>query len=224
MVDGAGLFVGWYDADPDFLPGFNQWHSSEHMPERNRLPGFVSAQRYRSLTRENAYCVLYRTEVPEVFVSEPYLEVLNNPTSWTQRMMPGLLNLNRTLCKVVCSSGQPGCGGHLSTARPAHSDVDGSLDICLLERRFADIEGEMQGLARLELAVVDQVATTTNTNERALRKSMDDNSDWVILVEGYAGETCCSELMTSVLKSLRMSVVDEAGLEIDHFRLDHAIF
>lgn len=224
MSDRSGLFIGWYEVDPGFLPEINQWHSVEHMPERFHLPGFVAAQRFRHLDRDNAYCVLYRTDGPEVFVSEAYLEVLNNPTPWTKRMMAGMLNVNRTLCRVELSIGQSGCGGYLATARPRRRGDMPAIDGAKLSQDLAGLLAQMPGFVRMEFAVADHKATGTETNEKKFRKKPDDMADWVLVVEGFPNADVCSEVLELALQGLQASGLVVADIETGFYRLDHAVF
>jgi hypothetical protein len=42
-----GLMVFWADIDADYLPRFQEWHNTEHIPERISIPGFNVGRRYR---------------------------------------------------------------------------------------------------------------------------------------------------------------------------------
>jgi hypothetical protein len=183
MMGGLGLFVGWYDTDPAFQPELDRWHSEEHMPERIALPGFRTGQRYKSGSEDWQYCVIYRTADIQTFISESYLNILNKPTQWTRAMMPGVRNLNRSLCSVVRDTGG-GFGGLLYTVRfsPAR-ESDNTLqwiDEIVIPGALAE-----PGIVRVTLAVADATISRTRTNEQVLRSQPDAVSDWVLLIEGY---------------------------------------
>lgn len=184
MTTARGLFVAWYDSDPSFQPELDQWHSREHMSERVALPGFRTGQRYNSLDRQWRYCVLYRADEVRTFISAPYLQVLNNPTEWTRRMMPGIRNLNRSLCTIIRDAGA-GFGSILCTIQfappSAGSEFVGWVDETAIPAVLAE-----PGAVRLTLAVADKAISQTRTEEQALRTQPDMVSDWILLVESYA--------------------------------------
>jgi hypothetical protein len=188
MTTGQGLFVAWYDTDPLFQPELDRWHSKEHMLERVVLPGFRTGQRYTSLDEQWRYCVLYRADDVRTFVSEPYLQVLNNPTEWTRKMMPGIRNLNRSLCSIIRDAGA-GFGNVLHTIQfspspTAQSDFLNWIDDAAIPAVLAE-----PGAVRLTLAVADRAISQTKTKEQTLRAQPDVVSDWVLLVESYAEST-----------------------------------
>jgi hypothetical protein len=185
MTTGQGLFVAWYDTDPSFQPELDRWHSKEHMLERVVLPGFRTGQRYTSLDEQWRYCVLYRADDVRTFVSKPYLQVLNNPTEWTRKMMPGIRNLNRSLCSIILDAGV-GFGNILHTIQfspstTAVSDFLNWIDDAAIPEVLAE-----PGAVRLTLAIADRAVSQTKTKEQTLRAQPDMVSDWVLLVEGYA--------------------------------------
>lgn len=181
---GKGVFVAWFDADSAYEPEFDHWHSLEHMPERVALPGFRSGQRYVALSDAPRFCVIYQTDDLATLVSEPYLRVLNNPTPWTQRMMPAISGLNRTLCTVSASLGA-GFGAYLLTLQLApHPGQDDGLRSWLAEAALPEL-AKRPGLTAAHLLRGDRAASATRTKEKEMRGQPDAIADWVVLVEGY---------------------------------------
>jgi hypothetical protein len=199
MTAGEGLFVGWYDTDPTFQPELDCWHSQEHMPERVDLPGFLTGQRYTALDKNSRYCVLYRAVDVQTFVSGPYLNVLNNPTDWTRRMMRGIRNLNRSLCSAVRDSGA-GFGRTLHTIQfSPDSNSEAKLISWLDEAVTSQVLAE-RGAVRLSLAIADRAISQTKTAEQDLREGHDTVSDWILLFESYLdapGDTVWTEGLLS---------------------------
>jgi hypothetical protein len=77
---------------------WNRWYDCEHIPKRLKIPGFISARRYKAV--ENEYNILIRTGPPDeiqecprryitfyelshldVLSSQPYLELLHREAS-----------------------------------------------------------------------------------------------------------------------------------------------
>lgn len=120
---GRGALVNWGGVIASGEKDYNAWHSLEHMPERLSVPGFRRGRRAVAIdgTPETLkYFMMYEAVDAEVFVSEPYLERLDNPTPWTQRILSIYLAPSRTVCRVVESCGC-GTGGYLATLQWATS-------------------------------------------------------------------------------------------------------
>jgi hypothetical protein len=181
---GKGVFVAWFDADSTYEPKFGHWHSLEHMPERVVLRGFRSGQRYIALSDSPKFCVIYQTDDLATLVSEPYLQILNNPTPWTQRMMPAIQGLNRTLCTVSASFGM-GFGAYLLTLQLApRPGRDDDLRSWLTDSVLPEL-AKRPGLTGAHLLQGDREASQIRTKEKEMRRDSDAIADWVILVEGY---------------------------------------
>ncbi len=199
MTKGNGIFVAWYDADPAYQPGLDQWHSVEHMPERVGLSGFLTGQRYVSVADPAHYCVIYRVDAVETLVSAPYLQVLNNPTALTRRMMPGIRNLNRSLCSVVRDVGD-GFGRALLTLQFSPEQEASALESWLINDAFGAMADE-PGIVRLTLAVADKAISGVGSGEKMLRAQPDavsrtgscwsKGADDTGTIEGFAHGSRC---------------------------------
>jgi len=113
---GQGALVIWRsvtsEADEDAL----RWHNTEHMAERCAVPGFLRGRRYVSVAPPKQYLDFYETETSETIRSEPYLARLNNPTPWTQRVLPHFRGTFRVGCRVLVSTSR-GLAGVMATLR-----------------------------------------------------------------------------------------------------------
>ena len=96
--------VLFYDIDGD-TADHDDWHSSEHFHERLSVPGFLRATRWVATAGAPRYMVTYEVSDADVATSQGYLDRLNNPTSWTNEMMPRFRGMTRGFCSVVASSG-----------------------------------------------------------------------------------------------------------------------
>lgn len=84
---GKGLLLVLADPSPVIEEEFNDWYDTEHLPEREALPGFETARRYRSIGDGPAYLAVYDLEALSVLESEPYLAVSGaNFSPWTRRV------------------------------------------------------------------------------------------------------------------------------------------
>jgi hypothetical protein len=101
---GRAAVAMWWDIAAEMESEFEHWHSIEHMPERLSIPGFRRGTRWKS-NGGSSYFVLYEARSFVTISSGPYLERLNNPTPWSQKLVPQHRNMVRSLCRVRWSSG-----------------------------------------------------------------------------------------------------------------------
>ena len=94
---GRAAVAMWWDVAPEMKPEWEDWHTSEHMPERLAISGFRRGTRWVS---GDSYFVLYEVDRLATLTGEAYLERLNHPTPWSRKMMPHHRNMVRSLCRV----------------------------------------------------------------------------------------------------------------------------
>jgi hypothetical protein len=170
---GSAAVAMWWDVAPEVRVEWEHWHSSEHMPERLSIPGFLRGTRWAAESGEPSYFVLYETSNLQIITSGPYLERLNNPTPWSRRMMPHHRNMVRSLCEV-----RAGWGGGLPPVLATIRLSPGSelRDLPRNER-----------LTGAHLLVSVPMAGVPQTAEQKIRGG-DATADRVLLVGGYDRE------------------------------------
>jgi hypothetical protein len=95
----------------------DRWHTIEHMPERLGVPGFLRGRRYiNAVASDHSIFILYEAAHIETFRSPGLIARLNDPTEWSKRVQPGLLNFTRGPCQTLISLGE-GVGGAILTVR-----------------------------------------------------------------------------------------------------------
>src|SRR5262249_425834 len=103
------------------LPGYerelDRWHTIEHMPERLGGSGVLRGRRYmeRKVANQGMF-ILYEGAHIETFRSPGLLARLNDPTEWSKRVQPGLVNFIRGACQTLISLGD-GVGGAVIAMR-----------------------------------------------------------------------------------------------------------
>ena len=102
---GTAALAMWWQLTPGVRDEFEHWHSHEHFPERLALPGFRRASRWIDESGAERVFVLYELDDFAVLSSAPYLERLNAPTPWSQRLMPHHRQMVRGQCRVLASRG-----------------------------------------------------------------------------------------------------------------------
>ncbi len=158
---------------------YDDWYQSEHLPERSRVPGFLSAERWVDVHDPNVSVSVYDLESIAVLGSAAYRAVgYDNISPWTKRIVRLSERLLRFEGTQTVPGGAPspsGSGGLLVNAMnaaaegeadfnrwydeehiPALSAVPGTL----LARRFHATDTSRQWhLALYHLESPDVVAT-----------------------------------------------------------------
>jgi hypothetical protein len=89
----AALLVASMTPDPDAEAEFNDWYDNEHLANLSRVPGVISARRFRASDTESErkYLSLYHLQDLDVSRSDAWSTASN--TKWTERMRPRLRDL-----------------------------------------------------------------------------------------------------------------------------------
>lgn len=182
---GEGLLAVWMDIEPAAEDDFNLWYTHQHVPERVGVPGFARGRRYVAPERERLrYCAFYETQSLAVLGSDAYRARLNDPTDWTQRVMPSFRNMVRGACRTRASVGR-GIGGAIATVRldlAADGNGDGT-DAAALHKLAGEL-ARQTGVTGAHIAVRDRSIVGVQTKESALRTTPDATFDAVVLIEG----------------------------------------
>jgi hypothetical protein len=103
---GRAAMLLFFDIAEAAIAEHDDWHTHEHLPERLSIPGFLRGTRWVALRGgQPRYFVVYEVRDVEVLTSAPYLERLNNPTPWTQKVMPSYRGMTRGFCAVAARAG-----------------------------------------------------------------------------------------------------------------------
>ena len=183
---GRAAVAMWWDIAPERKAEWEDWHSHEHMPERLGIPGFLRGTRWTARSGASAYFVMYETAQLATITTGAYLERLNHPTPWSQKMMPLHRNMVRSLCRVRAS-----CGGGLAhavaTIRFSPSPQErGSLSKWLVADAMPELPAR-KGLSAAHLLQSQPMTGVPQTTEQRIRGA-DAVADWILLIGGYDAE------------------------------------
>lgn len=179
----SGLLAIWSTIASDSETDYMHWLTREHIFERVSVPGFRSGRVLkRRNSRPSEYMMLYELDNANVMSSAGYLERLNNPTPWTQRIMPSLEQFRRGGGSIVAHGGNPaGHGGYVAIAR---------FEDALPDRLSGEEGREMVNtLAKVDWAINVQVmsvkndATSIATQEKSMRRSAEGAFAGLLLME-----------------------------------------
>ena len=111
----GGMLTVWNDVDPGFEDRYEAWYQADHLRDRLRVPGFISARRHRRVLGEGReFFTFYSVETLEVLSSPAYIQRLFNLTDETRVVMPHFRRLVRAPCGVLLDVGD-GAGGFVGT-------------------------------------------------------------------------------------------------------------
>ena len=211
MIGSAAMLLS-FDVEAAAIEEHDRWHTHEHLPERLSIPGFLRGTRWTATQGGPRYMVVYEVESLETLASEPYLARLNNPTPWTQRMMPHYRGMSRGLCAVAGSFGE-GLGGAAALLRFA---TDGALHRWLLEEALPPLP-QATGLGAAHLLHGAQPAAMTN--EQRIRGA-DRGVRSALIITGY-DEAAVAASSTHIESGLRTRGATE--MSAARYRLGYSL-
>jgi hypothetical protein len=81
-----GLLLSCFDYSPVAEDEFHDWYDTEHIPERERVPGFLRCARWIAVDRPKASIATYDLASFDVLRSPGYLAIgYENNSPWTRR-------------------------------------------------------------------------------------------------------------------------------------------
>jgi hypothetical protein len=116
---------------PELEEAFNAWYDDEHIPLRMAVPGFLGAQRY-CRKEDGKYLAVYDMESAAILGTAAYLEVKDNPSDLTRRMLSSVSGFSRYI------------GNHIGTQRRDDIDGDG-MEAPVLYAVFFNVPEDRHG-------------------------------------------------------------------------------
>jgi|SRR5581483_377229 len=177
MHPGAMLAI-WSDIGREHETDYLHWLTREHTLERVSTPGFLGVRVFRAMREDvSRYFICYALESAGVVDSAPYVAKLNNPTPWSQRIMPLLRNFRRGGGPVRSRAGlgQAGFIAPLILDRACPPDV-GELAAGLVQSDW---------ITAVSILEIDRARTSVATREKSMRRQ-DELFAGLILVEGLS--------------------------------------
>lgn len=201
-----GLLAIWStiaaDAETDYL----HWLTREHIFERVSVPGFLSGRVYkRRDSQPSQYFILYELAEASVMSSPAYLARLNDPTPWTQRVMPRLMQFRRGGGTVDITGGHVGASGsHLAIAR-----FDGVLPDALTGSKGHQLAASLAELDRVinvQMMTVQTDATSIATREKSMRSSQEGEFSGLLIIQAL--DIAALERAVNRASELLMAVIE----------------
>jgi hypothetical protein len=174
-MQGNGFLAIWSDVSAAQETDYLHWLTREHTQERLGVQGFLAVRVFKALLEEvNRFLIVYELESEAALAGQPYLDRLNAPTPWSQRIMPILKNFARGGGRRMASAGG-GRGGIVAALRFAANDLPEASAVEALVGH--------DRIVAAHLLHTDAARTGIRTNEKGLRKD-DGSFDGLLLLEG----------------------------------------
>ena len=91
------VYIVTASVEPEWETDFNRWYDEEHVPALKKVPGVLSARRFRTDEGAPQYVALYHLTGPEVASSDAWKKAVETP--WTARIRPAFRNMLRLVLR-----------------------------------------------------------------------------------------------------------------------------
>src|SRR3982750_551781 len=100
-----GLLVAGFDYSPVHEDEFNDWYDTEHIPERQRVAGFINCERWIGAENPKIAIASYDLQTLDVLKSEAYRAIAGeNLSPWSKR----LTSRTKRVCRFEAEQSHPG--------------------------------------------------------------------------------------------------------------------
>lgn len=196
-MSNKGFLAIWCEIGAEDLADYRAWITKEHIADRTFLPGWNGARFCVDVTNERAHFFLYATENKDVFSAQPYLNVLNNPSPWTNRIMPKFGPFDRALGEQLFKLGN-GFGSYMMVSRIKD---ESSIDLADIKSKFAKFM-DMPDIVSVRLMKLDRSATDIKSQEKTMRKGAEGDFHYLLVIEAISekGGTNAQNHVAQILK------------------------
>ncbi len=208
----TGMIVIWNDIKEEMRDEFVQWHSSEHLPERVSIPGFISGQRWYGEHASPQYLTTYVTQNTGVLTSDAYIQRLNDPTPWTLKTVAAFRHTCRAAGEVMWEYGsKKGYGGHILAIRITELE-----DLTILTEYLNSLANSPEQcfaeLLRARLVLTTPTASQLPTAERAVRTGDQNEPHMVLLLESFSGEAPLRHALSKITAHIPKLMHSSTGI------------
>ena len=204
----------WNDYPATMAEEYEAWHTFEHVPERLTVAGMRAASRYVSAARKESYFTLYELESLEVIEQPSYLDLVRNPTPWSQKMRQHFSSVLRIPGEIAVKAGS-GIGG--ATLVQAYSVESGKAhaSIPMMEETLRQLmtQTRITGF-QVALAEPNQVYEVFEQDEA----TDPDTVNVVIIAEGTSVEAL-SVMQAALTRQIEHRLEPRKRLRSDLFKL-----
>ena len=196
-----GFLAIWCEIGPGDLADYHNWQTQEHIADRVYSPGFLGMRLFTSVANPCAHFFLYATESAAVMSSPPYLQILDNPSPWTQRLMPKFGPFDRAVGEKIVKIGR-GFGSHVLASRVrvggGTAELTDAIAVTTMLQQLVNLPDTMG----VRLLATDRATTGIASAEKTMRSSVEGDFDFLLVVEALsqAGALWAQGRLATVLK------------------------
>lgn len=177
-LPGNGFIALWNDIDP-LRSDYDTWHTTEHVPERLSVPGFLLAYRYvLTAGALPKYFTLYALADIGTLNTDDYRRLIREPTSWTRGMRRDFRNVGRLVCQTIITHGA-GVGGFVAVCVVRSIDRPFVASLC---ESLVDLDG----ISATHFGEVDHSAEPLGLDMP--QSSFSHGACGILVIEGYGAE------------------------------------
>ena len=176
-----GFLAIWCEIAADDLADYRAWITKEHIADRTFLPGWLGARFCIDVKNELEHFFLYATEDKSVFSAPPYLKILDNPSSWTKRIMPKFGPFDRALGEQLFKLGN-GFGTYMLVARIKDSSPFNLVNVQVELSKFMTVPE----VVSIRLMQLDRSATDIKSQEKTMRKGNEGDFHYLLIAEALS--------------------------------------
>ena len=188
-LPGAGFIALWNDINPH-RTDYDAWHTTEHVPERLTVAGFLRAHRYVLLDGELPnYFTLYALDDLQALDSDAYRRLLRQPSPSTLGMRSDFRNFLRLACRTTLTKGT-GLGGYAAVCLVRSREIGRAASI-------SDALISSAGVSSVHFGAVDHRTAPFDVSMPVAEVPADVAA--ILVIEGYNSEllrSSCSALET----------------------------
>ena len=188
-LPGDGFIALWNDINPR-RTDYDAWHTTEHVPERLTIAGFLRAHRYVLLDGELPnYFTLYALDDLRALDSNEYRRLLRQPSPSTLGMRSDFRNFLRLACRTTLSKGT-GLGGYAAVRLVRSLDIGWAASI-------SDALITSAGVSSVHFGAVDRRTAPFDISMPVADVPADVAA--ILVIEGYNSEllrSSCSAIET----------------------------
>lgn len=108
MTRAPALLLVQLQPPPELTGEFHDWYDTEHVPERARIPGFLTTVRLVCPDGWPAYAGYYDLDHVGILDEPPYRSISGKGASaWTRRLLPRMTGYDRLLLEQTSAGGGP---------------------------------------------------------------------------------------------------------------------
>jgi hypothetical protein len=208
-----GFLAIWSTVAAEVETDYLHWLTREHVFERVGVDGFHSGRVFkRILVDPSEYFILYELDNSAIVASPQYLDRLNNPTPWSQRIMPILGGFRRGGGRLVAESAGKGAGTFVAVLR-----FDDHLPFFfegVAAQDFVELLANVDMISRVRIFSVAGDSTQINTREKSMRRGDESSFGGFLIIEGVNEDSVSKAVQLSRSKLAGESFVVEVFAQV----------